>query len=215
MLPDNYAGSFRVNSRRDNRQIQCSVIGKWSWTDVATADTDGYSASHAGADGASTTEMTLGGVLAKKPDVPRNVVITVTHASSVVAMSGVITGTDWTGKTITEAWSVTATGTSKTYTGKKAFASITSITEVVAADASDNTIIAGTGNVLGLKVKASTSKLLDEQMDSASASSGTLVQGAGPGSSTADEWGTYTPNTAPNGSHDYAAWFICDDPWNS
>src|SRR5690606_268311 len=103
---------------------------------------------------------------------------------------------------------------SKTYTGKKAFATVTSITETVAADASANTVIAGTGNVLGLKVPVSAPQLLGEAEDGAKpGTGGTLL--AGSTASTADALGTYAPNTAPNGAHDYDVWYISDNPENT
>lgn len=212
-LSDAYIGGLSVNSRQNNKSIAYGVVGKTDLPDVVTADTDGYSVAHLGAAVAGTREMTLGGALAGRPDVARNVVITVTHASAVVAMSGVITGTNKAGREITEAWAVTAGTATKTYTGKKAFASVTSITETIAADASANTIIAGTGVVLGLAVKSSVPKALLEVVDAGVVTTGTLV--AGVAGATTDEFGTYTPATAPNGAHDYTVWYIAEDPWNS
>lgn len=193
------------------------AIIKDSWTNPATADADGYSVSHAGAGAAGTTSMTIGGALASggvgTADFARNVVITVTHASAVVAMSGTITGTDANGNTITEDWSVTAGTTSKTFTGKKAFKTVTSITETVAADASGNSIVAGTGNVLGLSTISALPSAVKEVVDGAIVTNGTFV--AGDSASTADPRGTYAPNTAPNGAHDYVVYFLSENPENS
>lgn len=200
---------FRGDS--GNRIIPATII-KDSWTDPATADADGFSASHAGAAAAGTTNMTLGGALAGVNDFARNVVITVTHASSVVAMSGTITGTDMYGKVITEAWSVTATGTTKTFTGKKAFKTVTSITETVAADASANSIVAGNGTVLGLSTKAAVASAVKEVAAGSVATNGTVV--AGDSAATADARGTYSPNAAPDGSKDYVVYYLSDDPEN-
>lgn len=200
---------FRGNS--GERYIPSAII-KQTWTDPATADTDGFSASHAGQDAAGTVDMTLGGALAGVNDFARNVVITVTHASSVVAMSGTITGTDAYGNGITEDWSVTATGTTKTFTGKKAFKTVTKITETVAADASANTIIAGNGTVLGLSTKCAVASAVKEVANGSVVTTGTVV--AGDSASTADPRGTYSPSAAPDGSKDYTIWFLSDEPEN-
>ena len=193
--------------------LTAAAIAKVTFTNPATIDTDGVSASHAGAGAAGTTNMTIGGALASGGvatlDVPRNVVITVTHSSSVVAMSGTITGTDEYGHTITEAWAVTATGTSKTFTGKKAFKTVTGITEVVAGDASANTIIAGNGKVLGLPFKAAVPAIITETEDGAVPTAGVLV--AASTAATADARGTYTPNSALNGALDFVVYYLCED----
>src|SRR5438309_1278968 len=77
----------------------------------------------------------------------RNVVVTVTHATSIVAENGVITGIDIYGRQIVENWSVTATGTSKTYVTKKCFKYVTSVTITSASDASANTNTVGDGGI--------------------------------------------------------------------
>jgi hypothetical protein len=216
-IASDYVGNFRANAKSNNRMIPLSVLYKLHLVDVPAAVTNGASLTHLGAAAAGSVNMTLGGSLASGGVVtftyPRNVVITVTHATAVVAMSGVITGTDIAGKPMTEAWSVTATGVSKTFTGKKAFKTISSITEVVAADASANSIIAGSGNVLGIGVKTSQPAAVMELVDGAVVTTGTIV--AASTVSTADPLGTYAPATAPNGAHDYDVYVISDDPENS
>jgi hypothetical protein len=212
-LPVGYVGSNRIVNRR-GRRLSSAKTMRQTWTDPRTIDTDGYSASHLGAAAAGTTNQTLGGANTSGgvgvADYARNVVITVTHASSVVAMSGVITGTDIHGKSITEPWAVTATGTSKTFTGAKAFKRITSITEVVAADASGNTIITGDGKVLGLEAYCSVASAVKEIADGSVATNGTVV--AASSASTADARGTYAPNATPDGSKDYTIYYLSDDP---
>jgi hypothetical protein len=212
-LPSDYVGSDRITNRR-GRRLKSARLMRQTWTDPRTIDTDGYSASHLGAAAAGTTSMTLGGANTSGgvgvADQARNVVITVTHASSVVAMSGVITGTDIFGKTITEAWSVSATGTSKTFTGAKAFKRITDITEVVAADASGNTIIAGDGKVLGLEAYCSVASGVKEIADGSVVTTGTVV--AASSASTADARGTYAPSATPDGAKDYTLYYLSDSP---
>lgn len=144
--------------------------------------------------------------------IARNVVVTVTHASSVVALSGVITGTDKYGKVITESWSVTATGTTKTYTGVKAFKTVTSITIVSAADATTDSVVFGTGKVFGLDFKSplgGVATLVKELQDATILVTGTLV--AASSAAAADKRGTYLPAGTPNGTISWTIWYIVDD----
>jgi hypothetical protein len=158
--------------------------------------------------------MTLNGSLVAggigRPAPARNVVITVTHASAVVAMSGVITGLNRAGNNVSEAWSVTAGTTSKTFTGAVAFSRVDSITETIAADASANTIIAGTGVKLGLGSAASVASLVKETSAGSVVTNGTLV--AASSAANADSSGTYAPNTVPDGAVDYEIWYISNQP---
>ena len=209
------ADSFsNVAIRNDQRQrvIPAQLVTE-SWTDAVAADPNGYSATHAGAGAAGTTEQTLGGALAGVADFARNVVVTVTHGSSVVAMSGVITGTDVHGNGITEAWAVTATGTSKVFTGLKAFKTVTSITEVVVADASGNSIISGSGDKLGLSQICAVASLVKEISGGSVVTNGTTV--AGSTVSTADRRGTYAPNTVPDGAVDFEIYYLVNDLYHT
>lgn len=216
-LPNNYQGAHRWNARSNNRVINGAALIYERFDNVAAAVTNGLSASHLGAAAAGTRNMTLGGSLTAggvgRPDMPRNVVITVTHASAVVAMSGTIFGTDAAGKPLQEAWAVTAGTTSKTFTGKKAFTTITQITETIAADASANTIIAGTGVVLGLMAKCSCPSAVKEIAIGAVVTTGTLV--AASAAATDDPLGTYAPSAAPNGTNDYEVWYLSNNPSDS
>lgn len=212
-LASNYRNNRSVRTASGFRVNPSAIVHEF-FNAPAALVANGYSVSHAGAAAAGTTNQTLGGSLCTggvgTADVARNVVITVTHATSVVAMSGTITGTDNYGNVITEAWSVTATGTTKTFTGKKAFKTITQITETVAADASANSIVSGTGNVLGLIGPVSSVVPIGEMMDGATTTAGVLVVAST--AATADAGGTYTPNTAPNGTHTYDVGYLCDLP---
>ena len=158
--------------------------------------------------------MTIGGALASGGVATltpaRNAVITVTHATAVVAMSGTITGKDIYGRVVTEAWSVTVGGTSKTFTGAVAFSKITGITEVIVADASANTIIAGDGKVLGLPFKAASPTILSELEDGAAPTAGVVVKAST--AANADFLGTYRPNSTLNGALDFEVWYLSDDP---
>lgn len=216
-LPNGYQGAHRWNARSNNRVVQGSAIIRDDYTDVPAAVTNGYSVSHVGAAAAGTRDMVLGGSLTQGgvglPSLGRNVVITVTHGAAVVAMNGTIYGTDIAGKPLQEDWAVTAGGTSKTFTGAKAFYTVTRITETVAANASTNSIIVGTGNVLGVSSKVSVPSPVKEIAIGVVVVTGTLV--AGSAAAAADPLGTYTPAAAPNGTNDYQVWYVSDNPADS
>lgn len=86
-------------------------------------------------------------------DVPRALTGVMTHSSSVVASSCVISGYDQYMKPMSELMTFTATGTSKTVAGKKAFKYVSSIAITAAGDATANTLNLGTNEVLGLPYK--------------------------------------------------------------
>jgi hypothetical protein len=122
-------------------------------------------------------------------DVPRAVVAAWTNTAVLT-----VTGTDEYGAVIRES---SASGTS--FTGKKAFKTITSVT--TSADITGLTV--GTSKVLGLPMwLASAGEVLRELQDGATATAGTLVAGdvATATATTGDVRGTYAPNSNPNGT---------------
>jgi len=221
-LPDGYVGINNVVTRYGRHVSLPSVVYK-KWTNPAVLDVDAYLIAVVMAAAAGTTtwwalDGTLTGVSCVagicKPDVPRNVVITVTHGSSIIACAGVVAGTDVNDQAITEAWTVAATGTSTTWTGAKAFKTITSITAVVGADAHTNTIVIGTGKVLGLDIRVSTTmKLLDYYDAAVSSTASALV--AASIVATADAIGTYTPYNTVQTGHTYEVAYLSVDPQDS
>lgn len=170
----------------------------------ATADADGAVASQAAtlADGLATG---INGALAADGvatfDVPRNVVAAWTNTAVLT-----VTGTDVYGNVVVES---SASGTS--LTGKKAFKTVTGI--AVSANVTGLTV--GSGVLLGLPVAlAGTGYVLKEIMDGAAATAGTTVA-AVTGTQTAttgDVRGTYSPNSAPNGSRAYQLIAALDAP---
>ena len=199
-------------SSAEGRRFIGSFVKHETWTNAITLDDNGYLTTTAGPNATTSTPTLVGALVTSGVGIStyaRNVVITVTHSSSVVAMSGVITGTDVHGNVITEAWSVTATGTSKVYTGTKAFKTVTSVTLVAATDASANSIIIGTGDKLGLSERCASVMIVAEEQDGALATAGTVVKGSSV--STADYYGTYDPNSALNGALDFDLWYLVDN----
>lgn len=179
----------------------------------AAAITNGFLTTFAGPNTTTATilksQFTGSIGVSGRPDWPRNVVITVTHGSAVVALSGVITGKDAIGRDLTEAWSVTAGGTSKTFTGAKAFSQVDQITVVAAADATADSVIVGTGTVLGIDLPVAVPKPVLETVDGAIVTTGTVVA-AGTGAAV-DPLGTYSPASAPNGARIYDVWVIIEN----
>lgn len=138
-----------------------------------------------------TGSIVSGGVAVIDARTGRNIVAAWTGTSVLT-----VTGTDMYGKRLVES---SASGT--TFAGKKAFKTITNIQ--FSADVTLCTI--GTGNVLGLPVyMANAGLILRESENGATATAGTIVAGltlaTKPTATTADNRGTYTPNSTPDGS---------------
>lgn len=178
---------------------------------------------NAGVAGPNTTTLTIGrtggasynstfdGALANgAPDFHRNVVITVTHATAVVAMTGTIYGVDRYNRPLSEAFTITAGGTTQTFTGKKAFKRVDYVSVTAAADASANTVKIGTGTVFGLSARCAVASALKETSAGAVVTTGTLV--AASSAAAADSNGTYSPSTAPDGTKTYEVWYLVNDP---
>ena len=98
------------------------------------------------------TVTAIGGVavwdVRDKATYGRNLVSVVTHDSTAVTMTILISGYDYLGQAMSELQTVT--NAAKTATGKKAFAYVKSVAITAAADAEANTLNIGTGSALGL-----------------------------------------------------------------
>jgi len=134
-------------------------------------------------------------------DKPRNVVAAWTTAAVIT-----VTGTDEYGETLKES---SASGTS--FTGKKAFKTVTAVDFSVAVTAAT----VGTGTVLGLPVKVTASHLLAARHANA-IDAGTFVPSdtTTPTALTGDIRGTFAPAGALNGSNVVCALVYCSDPYN-
>lgn len=167
-----------------------------------TADADGISASQsvgAGANALLNGALLSGGKMVL--DVPRNVVGAWTTASVIT-----VTGKDEYGNTVIES---AASGT--TYTGKKAFKEITSIS----SSAAITLATFGTGDVLGLPVFLDNAGyILKELEDNAAAGAGTAVVAdtAKATATTGDVRGTYDPASAADGSKAFRLLVALSDP---
>lgn len=132
---------------------------------------------------------------------PRNVTFTVAGATAAHApTSAVVTGTDINGDSLSETVAITASA--GTYAGVKAFRTITSIV-YGAGGGAGATVSIGYGSVFGLSKKirsrAGLPLVFKEISAGAAVTNGTFVAAATSGPN-----GTYAPNSAPDGSKDYA-----------
>lgn len=144
-------------------------------------------------------------------DVPRNITIAVTHASSVVAMTVVVTGKDKYGDALVESIAIAATGTTQAGTGKKAFKSVSNIALTAAGDSTTNTLDLGWGDVLGLPYRLEgkydlLSFSADETAETITSTVVAAVATSPATATTGDVRGTIDPATACNGTVVFRGW---------
>ena len=182
-----------------------------TFTNLAASDDDAIKTSIA----SSTSTVTYSGAAlngaigsgAISP--PRNILITTAGGTPADApATATITGLAIDGSAQTETINVAQTAT--TAAGVKAFASVSSIA-LSAGDGTDATLKFGTGNVVGLDSKlrdvggATNGGVVKEVANATVVTNGTFVLPA-----TSGPFGTYSPNTAPNGTNDYAVVYLVD-----
>jgi len=140
-------------------------------------------------------------------DVPRNLTIVGTAGANHVVT---VTGADVFGSVIVENLTVNAT---TPVVGKKAFKTIATID--VAAGAAGDTIDLGWGDAFGIPVfLPGSAYVLAELEDGVAASAGTLVAGVSTAATaiTGDVRGTYTPNSASDGTKVFKLLAALGDP---
>lgn len=179
------------------------------WTNPVAASANGLKTATATV---ATTSTVLAAALetagkAALAAYPRNVTFTTAGGTAADApATATITGTDIDDSALTETVNLAQTATIAS--GVKAFKTITSI-EFAAGDGTDATIAIGFGSVFGLakkaKVRAGHVAVVQEIANGAVATNGTFVIPA-----TGAPYGTYAPNSAPDGSKDYAILFERD-----
>ena len=230
-----YVSNRALTTTRRGIQRGGSLLYHQNWTNPTAKVANGITTATAGPN-TTTINLSINGSLASGGSAVllptfgvftggRNVVVTVTHASSIVAVNGVITGVDVYGVVKTETWNVTATGTSKTYVSKTAWKRVTGVTATAASDASADTITVGDGDILGLDVilpapLGLTGTAVKEVVAAALVTTGVFVAGgitiSAAGviavAANADPRGTYAPATIPNGATTYDVWYISDIP---
>lgn len=144
---------------------------------------------------------------------PRNLVMVVTHGSSIVAMSMKIYGFDEYLEPMTETLAVTATGTSKTATGKKAFKYVWKVEVIAAGNAEANTADLGTGVLIGFPVRVDYAEQVILNMDGVPQTTVTIAVAVTTAASdtTGDVRGTISFNSAPNATRRYSGLFLITD----
>lgn len=156
--------------------------------------------------GVSASVWTLG--------VARNITAAVTHATSVVAMTIVVTGYDFWGQKMTENLAIAATGTTQSAAGKKAFKHILSIAITASGNAEANTLNMGWSDVLGLPyklaskvdmVRAYFNGVMDDSVTIVAADTATAT------ATTGDVRGTVDTASAADGS-EVVVWMHVADP---
>lgn len=148
-------------------------------------------------------------------DQPRNVTLNATHGASLIAMTLLVSGYDEYGVAISELFSITATGTTKTVTGKKAFKWILSYAFTSAGNATTNTANVAWGNVFGLRYRVTEANACIGMTNGVPDYTQVVVAADDtnpPTSSTGDCRGTFTPSVATDGVKKYAQWVIPSDP---
>jgi hypothetical protein len=170
--------------------------------DAVASDAQGLVANFSSAAGTrSDTSFVAGGVAAILA-YPRN--ITVTTGAGGTPTQGytavVLTGTDIDGNALTE--TISSLNSAGTFQGNKAFKTLTSAAWSGGTGAGATQSL-GFGNKFGLpakpKERGGLPHVIAEKQDGATpGTAGTLVAAA-----TGAPYGTYSPNTAPNGARDY------------
>lgn len=141
-------------------------------------------------------------------DVPRAITGTMTHGTSVVASSMIVSGFDVYCEPMTELFTFTATGTSKSVAGKKAFKYILSYAITAAGDATANTLNVGWNDVIGLPFRFDNKNRVIPLGNGALDASATLVvaDDTSPATNaTGDVRGTVDFATASDGTKLFAA----------
>lgn len=179
------------------------------WTDPAAADVDAIktSFSSAASEQAFTTADFDGAVGAGAMSPPRNITITTSASADIDAVGVAVTGTDIDGNALSETITLTNDG-GTTDSGAKAFATVETIT-IPAQTGTGGSIQIGFGDLIGfakpIASHAGTPLVLAEIAAGSLVATGTFA-----GQSTGAPNGTYSPNTAADGSNDYAVTYAID-----
>ena len=144
---------------------------------------------------------------------PRNVTASVTHGSSVVAMTMLVSGYDEYLQPMSELLTITATGTTKTAAGAKAFRYVSSIALTSASDSTANTVDMGYGDVIGLPVRCDQKSdfiiFQDGAIDTATKVVAVTTDPAT--TTTGDVRGTWDGTNASDGTRIWTAWIFVYD----
>lgn len=213
----NSGGTETVNS--DNYRVPDLGTGNWEivttgvmiqvdeFTNPAAADAAGLEAATAAQLTARTVTTFLAGGVAALAAYPRNITFTTAGNTPADApATATITGTDVFGNALTEVVNVAQTATIAS--GVKCFKTVTSIVYSV-GQGTDCTVSIGFGALLGLahkpKTRAGTIGIIDEIAVGARVTNGTFAT-----PTTSPPNGSYSPNSAADGTRDYALYYERD-----
>lgn len=143
---------------------------------------------------------------------PTALVLAVTHGSSIVAMTALVSGYDEYFQPMSELFTITATGTSKSAAGLKAFRYVSSIAFTSAGNATTNTANLGTSDVFGLPIRCAKKGnfivYVDGNIDAATK---VVADATTATTSTGDVRGTWDPASAADGTKQYVVWMVVAD----
>lgn len=208
---DRFLGTVQINSLKRSRGVNTKAQYIQELGQVDAKDPDGICV-EATATGAATLSATgalvSGGV--GTFDVARGVSITSTGNESGISVT--VTGTDNNGTALVD---VITGPNNTTANGEQAFKTVTSVA-VDGATTSTNGLNVGSSDVIGYDYRlADKGKALGVFVDGVPETTLTVVAGlAATGTATAttaDVRGTFTPNTAPDGSKYFSAVMALDD----
>ncbi len=153
------------------------------------------------------------GVLAYVLDQPRNLIFNGTHGASLIAMTLVVNGFDEWLIPITEQFAITATGTTKTVNGKKAFKYITSMAITSAGNAQANTANLGVGNVFGLQYRTTDANSVLTMANGVIDATAVVTKAddTAPSATTGDARGTVASSVASDGAKNFGFWQVPSD----
>lgn len=186
-----------------------AILAVYEMTNPVASDTAGLRVATASAATAQTVlaAALLAPGIAALLAFPRNVNFTVAGGTAAHApTSALITGTDIDGNALTE--TVVITPSAGTYAGAKAFKTITSIV-LSGGTGTGATVAIGFAKIFGLPAKvkdrAGRRAVIQEVLDGALVTNGTFAT-----PTTSPPYGSWSPNTNPDGAHDYAVTYERD-----
>ena len=166
------------------------------------------------ANNAATATIVINGanVLVYDLVTPRNITGTVTHSTTTVAMTVLVSGYDEYFEPMSELLTYAATATSVAVAGQKAFRYVASMAITSASDAEANTLDLGFGDAIGLPVrcdkKAFALVFVDGNID---ASTKVVADTTTATTETNDVRGTWDSSSAPDGTKEYVVWVFVED----
>lgn len=142
-------------------------------------------------------------------DPPRNVTFTASNSTDFNAVSMVVEGTDLHGRVMTETIALTDNGNT-TNSGVKCFRTVTRIT-IPAQGGAGGSYTIGFGPVMGLSKPIKSRQAVPVVIKEIAAGSGNPTAGTFVAADSASPNGSYSPNSAPNATRDYAVLYEVDE----